>query len=174
MKIACSCHGFSSVHSTRTFYREDTYSGVARFKVVVRPIFGRSMRTRGGCGASPLLSLPFARSTKFCNSRHIMVPSEAFSLQFLGVYSMRTRQRGGCGVSPPLSLPLARSAKFCDSRHIMVPLRSFLFIFSSGYYYAFWILVVLRIKYKSLHATFQESAMVNQKDEGSLVPSPTP
>ena len=36
-------------------------SGVARFEVVVRPIFGRSIRTRGGCGASPPLSLPFAK-----------------------------------------------------------------------------------------------------------------
>ena len=32
----------------------------------------------------------------------------------------------------------------------------------------------ITIKYKSLHATFQESAMINKKDEGSLVPSPTP
>ena len=49
-------------HNKRTFLCRSyiLHSGVARFDVVVRPIFGRSMRIRGGCGVSPLLSLPLA------------------------------------------------------------------------------------------------------------------
>ena len=103
-------------------------SGVARFEVVVRPIFGRSMRTRGGCGASPPLSLPFARSAKFCDSRHIMVPSEAFSLQFLGV-ACGFGIGVGAGCLPRSPAPSREARNFATAGTLWCHLRRFLYIF---------------------------------------------